>query len=89
MNPVRRLHANRRDNRARGPDRQEAAKRSACDGQDHPFDNEQPREAEPSGAERRANGELAPALHAANEQQIRNVRTGNEQHECNRREQHD
>jgi hypothetical protein len=57
--------------------------------QDDAFGQQLPHDAPPAGAERRAQGDLAPARGAAGQQQVRDVAARDEQHHPDRGEQHE
>ena len=57
-------------------------------GNDDPFGHELADQTSASGAERRSHGELAPAGLGAGQQQVGEVRAGDEQHEADRALKH-
>ena len=68
------------DERADGVGHGEARDR-AQQREQHPLDHEQPRHPGARGAQRKADGDLAPAAQRAREQQVGDVGAGDEQHE--------
>ena len=62
--------------------------RAACQRQQHTFGHELPEQPSAAGAERRAHGKFAMARFGAGQQQVRQIRAGDEQHEADGDLQH-
>ena len=76
-----------RGDRAHGPIPEDESERAPERRKDEGFAEQDLEQAQPSGAERRANADVALPRQRAAQDQVRDVRAGDEQHECDRTEQ--
>ncbi len=77
-----------RDQHAQQGGGQQHAKRGSHGAQHRALDQELRRQTEPSAAKRRANRQLVLPRHAARDQQVRDVRAGDQKQHADRSEQH-
>ena len=84
LNPVRRLGPERADDRTRQPKRRQQSDYPASRCQDQAFGEDEADDTAAGSTERQTDGKLAAALQRPREEQVGDIRAGDEQHESNR-----